>query len=129
MADVNRGNRPLSPFMLGQYYRPQMGSVTSILNRAAGVGLIVAALLCVWWLIAAATGPEYFAMVDWLVTSFVGDIIMLLSIWALWFHALAGIRHFVWDLGYGFDLKVAHKMGLAVIIGSVVLTLITVILV
>ncbi|WP_172330528.1 succinate dehydrogenase, cytochrome b556 subunit [Mangrovicoccus sp. HB161399] len=129
MADVNRGNRPLSPFMLGQYYRPQIGSVTSILNRAAGVGLIVGALLCVWWLLAAASGPEYFGMVDWIVTSYLGDLVMFLSVWALWYHALAGVRHLIWDAGKCLELEKAQMLGKIVIGGSVVLTLLTAIIV
>ena len=47
MADVNRGNRPLSPFMLGQYYRFQMTSLSSILTRITGNALILAAVLIV----------------------------------------------------------------------------------
>ena len=129
MADVNRGNRPLSPFMLGQYYRPQIGSVTSILNRVTGVGLIVGALIVVWWLAAAATGPEYFASIDWIVTSFLGDLILFFSVWALWYHALAGLRHLIWDAGYCLDLKPALMLGKAVIAGSVILTLFTAIVV
>ena len=58
MPDVNRGNRPLSPFMLGQYYRFQLTSVTSILTRITGNAMIVAALLIVWWFVAAATGSR-----------------------------------------------------------------------
>lgn len=123
MADVNRGNRPLSPHL--QVYRPQLTSVSSILNRVTGVGLLLGALLSVWWLVAAASGPEYFAMVDGIVTSFLGDLIMFGSVWALWYHALAGIRHMIWDAGYGLEVKEAEMMAYMIIGGSVVLTLIT----
>lgn len=126
MADVNRGNRPLSPFMLGQYYRLQLTSVTSILTRITGVGLLVGALLVVWWLIAAATGPEAFAVADGVITSWFGKLVMFGSIWALWYHALAGVRHLIWDVGYMLDIEKAEKLGWAVIGGSVILTLITV---
>jgi succinate dehydrogenase / fumarate reductase cytochrome b subunit len=126
MADVNRGNRPLSPFMLGQYYRLQLTSVTSILTRITGVGLLVGALLVVWWLIAAATGPEAFATADGVITSWFGKLVMFGSIWALWYHSLAGVRHLIWDVGYMLDIEKAEKLGWAVIGGSVILTLITV---
>lgn len=128
MADVNRGNRPLSPFMLGQYYRFQLTSVTSILTRITGAGLLVGALLVVWWLIAAATGPEAFAVADGVITSWFGKLVMLGSIWALWYHALAGLRHLYFDSGRGLDIPTAEKLGWAVIIGSLVLTLLTVVL-
>lgn len=123
MADVNRGNRPLSPHL--QVYRPQLTSISSILVRITGNALIVGALLAVWWLLAASAGPEYFAVVDGIVTSFVGDVIMLGSLWALWYHALGGLRHLIWDTGRGLEIETAQKMGWAMIIGSVVLTVCT----
>ncbi len=129
MADVNRGNRPLSPFMLGQYYRFQLNSVTSILTRITGNALVVQAFLIAWWFLAAASGPEYFATVDYIVTSWIGDLILLLSTLGLWFHALAGIRHLIWDNGYMLDVESADKLSWVVIGGSVVLTIITIIFV
>ena len=127
MADVNRGNRPLSPHLT--IYRPQLTSITSILTRITGNALLLAALLVVWWLLAAATGAEYFATVDGLVTSFVGDLIMFLSVWAIWYHLLAGVRHLIWDSAKMMDIATAEKLGWAVIIGSVVLTILTVVIV
>lgn len=127
MADVNRGNRPLSPFMLGKYYRFQLNSVTSILTRITGNALLLGALLVVWWLLAAASGPDYFETVDWIVTSFIGDVIMFLSLWALWYHSLAGLRHLVWDQAVALDIRTSDMLGWGVIGGSVLLTLITVI--
>ncbi|MEQ3625867.1 MAG: succinate dehydrogenase, cytochrome b556 subunit [Celeribacter sp.] len=129
MPDVNRGNRPLSPFMIGQYYRPQLTSITSILTRITGNAMIVAVLLIVWWLVAAATGPEAFARADGFITSWFGDIVMTLSLLGLWYHSLAGVRHLIWDAGYGLDVPTAEKLGIAALAGSVVLTLITIILV
>ena len=127
MADVNRGNRPLSPHL--QIYRPQLTSVTSILTRITGNALLVGALLIVWWLLAASAGPEYFAVVDGVVTSWFGKLVFFGSIWALWYHTLAGVRHLIWDNGIGLDLETAEKMGWAVIGGSVVLTLLTIIVI
>lgn len=129
MADVNRGNRPLSPFMIGPYYRPQLTSITSILTRITGAALIVQAVLIVWWLLALSYGPEYFGFVDFIVTSWLGDLILLLSTWALWYHTLAGVRHLIWDTGRCLEIGAAERLGKFVIGGSVVLTLITIILV
>lgn len=128
MADVNRGNRPLSPFMLGQYYKFQLNSVTSILTRITGNALVVAAILVAWWLLAAATSPRAFEIADFVITSVIGDIIMTLSLLGLWYHSLAGIRHLIWDNGYGLDLDTSAKMGWVVVIGSVVLTILTIII-
>ncbi len=123
MADVNRGNRPLSPHLT--IYRPQLTSITSILTRITGNALLLAALLTVWWFLAAATSPEYFAVVDGLITSGLGDLIMFASLWALWYHTLAGIRHLIWDNAMMLDVPTAEKLGWAVVGGSVILTVLT----
>ena len=117
MADVNRGNRPLSPFMLGKYYRPQLNSVTSILTRITGNAMIVAALMIAWWLLAAATSEAAFNRADWFVTSFIGDLIMFFSVLGLWYHSLAGIRHLIWDQGLCLEMETADKLGWIVIGG------------
>jgi succinate dehydrogenase / fumarate reductase cytochrome b subunit len=125
MADVNRGNRPLSPHLT--IYRPQLTSITSILVRITGNALIVGAFLVIWWLLAASTSPEYFAIADGVIRSWFGKLVMLGSIWALWYHTLGGIRHLIWDNAVGLDLPTAYKLGWALVIGSFVLTVITVI--
>ncbi|MGR3453867.1 succinate dehydrogenase, cytochrome b556 subunit [Pseudooceanicola sp.] len=129
MADGKRVERPLSPFMIGPYYRPQLTSITSILTRITGNGLIVGVVLVVWWLLAAAAGPEYFATADAFVTSWFGDLIFTLSAWALWYHYLAGLRHLIWDSGRGLEIGTAETLGWIVVVGSVVLTLITIFIV
>jgi succinate dehydrogenase / fumarate reductase cytochrome b subunit len=125
MADVNRGNRPLSPHLT--IYRPQLTSMTSILTRITGNAMLISALLIVWWFLAAASGPAYFAIVNGCLTSWFGDLIMFFSVLGLWYHTLAGIRHLIWDNAIAMDIPTAEKLGWAIIGGSVVLTLITVI--
>lgn len=127
MADVNRGNRPLSPHL--SIYRPQLTSITSILTRITGNALLLGALLVVWWFLAASASPDYFAFVDGLITSFIGDLIMFLSLWALWYHTLAGVRHLIWDNAMGLEMQTAEKLGWAVVAGSVVMTICTVIVI
>ena len=123
MAEANRGNRPLSPHL--QIYRWQITAVLSILNRMTGVGMALAAVMIVWWLVAAATSPRQFQLANWVLTSWFGLLVLTGSLWALWFHLLNGIRHLVWDTGRGFDLDVVTKSGWAVVAGSFGLTLIT----
>jgi succinate dehydrogenase / fumarate reductase cytochrome b subunit len=125
MADVNRGNRPLSPHLT--IYRPQLNSITSILIRITGNAMLVSAFLVVWWLMALASGPEYFETVDGWVTSVLGDIVMALSVLGLWYHALGGLRHLIWDAGYGLDADTSDKMGWGMLIGAVALTFLTLI--
>jgi succinate dehydrogenase / fumarate reductase, cytochrome b subunit len=127
MADVNRGNRPLSPHL--QIYRKQLNSATSIINRITGIAMLGSALLIVWWLLAAATGKAYFDLVDGLMTSMLGDVVMTLSVLGLWYHTLGGLRHLIWDTGRGLELEAADRMGWAMIVGAVVLTILTLIFV
>ena len=127
MADVNRGNRPLSPHL--SIYRPQLTSMTSILTRITGNAMLISALLIVWWFLAASSSPEYYAVANEFLTSWFGDIIMTLSVLGLWYHTLAGVRHLIWDMGIGLDIPTAEKMGWAALFGSVVLTIITIIVV
>ncbi len=126
MSEMNRGNRPLSPHLT--IYRPQMSSITSIFVRLTGIGLTLGFVLVIWWLLAAATGPGYFAFVDGLMTSWLGILIMVLSLCALWYHFLGGVRHLIWDMGYGFEIKTADMMGYVMIGGSLVLTLLTLVI-
>lgn len=124
MADVNRGNRPLSPHLT--IYRPQMTSISSIFVRITGNALLVSTLLLIWWLLAASSSAAAFAVADYVITSWFGDIVMVLSLWALWYHSLGGVRHLIWDTGRGLELKTAERMGWMMIIGSLVLTALTV---
>ena len=125
MAEARRVERPLSPFMLGPYYRPQLTSITSILTRITGNALIVAAVLTVWWLAAAATAESHFAVANAVATSWFGDLVYTLSLWALWYHYLAGLRHLLFDSGRGLEIRTAEMLGWGCIIGSVVLTVAT----
>lgn len=128
MADANPPNRPLSPFMIGPYYRPQISSVLSILHRITGVGLAIAAVLVVWWLFALGSGPGSFAVADGVLTSWLGGLVLIGCLAAFWYHFCNGIRHLFWDAGYGFELTVMHKSGKAVVAATVVLTILTLIL-
>jgi succinate dehydrogenase / fumarate reductase, cytochrome b subunit len=127
MAAPKRMERPLSPHL--QIYRLPMLAITSILTRITGNALIVGTMLAVWWLLAAATSDSYFAIANAVATSWFGDLVFLGSAWAIWFHLLAGVRHLIFDAGRGLDLATAEKLGWACIIGSFVLTALTVVIV
>jgi succinate dehydrogenase / fumarate reductase cytochrome b subunit len=114
-------DRPLSPHL--QVYRPQITSVMSILHRLTGIALAVGTLLLVWWLVAAAAGPDAFATVQAVVGSFVGRILLFGWSWALFYHLCNGIRHLFWDAGWGFELTTVYRSGWIVAAASVGLTL------
>ena len=129
MADVNRGDRPLSPFMIGQYYRPQMTSMSSIFIRLTGIAMLLASLMIVWWFLALATSSEYFAVANGLLTSWFGDLVLSLSVLAFWYHALGGLRHLYWDNGGNMEVDFAEKLGWVMIVGAGVLTVLTLLIV
>jgi len=115
--------RPLSPYMIGPYYRPQLTSIMSIAHRATGVFLsLVGAPLLLWWIVAVSSGPEaYAALLDWL-GSWVGKLGLLACLFSLSYHLLNGVRHLVWDSGRALDIKSAYSMGWLVLAGTVILT-------
>ena len=116
MTEASQDNRPLSPHL--QVFRPLITMVMSIMHRITGAALYFGTLLVAWWLIAAASGPDYFAFVDGFFGSFIGRLILFGYTWALIHHMLGGLRHFVWDAGAGFELSTANLMARATIVGS-----------
>jgi succinate dehydrogenase / fumarate reductase cytochrome b subunit len=95
----------------------------SILHRLTGVILAFGTLLLVWWLIAAATGPEVYDTVQGFIGSVIGRLLLLGWTFALFYHLANGIRHLAWDTGRGFELATAYSSGWLVVIASVVLTI------
>ncbi len=123
MADTTQApERPLSPHL--QIYRPLINMVMSILHRLTGAALYLGTLLLAWWLIAAASGPDYFAFVNGLFASWFGRLVLFGYTWALIHHMLGGIRHLIWDAGHGFEIGTVDRLCWATIAGSVTLTLI-----
>ncbi len=119
MANLTK-NRPLSPHI--QIYKPIPTMVMSIMHRITGGALYVGTLLIVWWLVAAASGEAYFSWVSWFMGTLIGKLILFGYTWALVHHMLGGLRHFMWDLGYGFDKHFSTKLAKATLVGSICLT-------
>ena len=114
--------RPLSPFMLGQYYRFQWTSLLSFAHRITGMGLSLGAFLLAGWLIALAMGPGAYQMWAAHMTAWYGQVLLFGWSWALLYHLCNGIRHLFWDMGKGFELKTAERSGYVVIAVSLLLT-------
>jgi len=113
--------RPLSPHL--QIYRPQLTSVLSISHRLTGIGLMVGTLMLTCWLVAAAGGGATYEAIRGFLGSIIGRLLLLGWSFCLFYHLLNGVRHLVWDAGWGFELKEAYATGWAVVAGSGVLTL------
>jgi succinate dehydrogenase / fumarate reductase cytochrome b subunit len=123
-TDGSRVRRPLSPH-LQVYDMVQMTSGMSIANRAAGVAWTIGMVFLVWWLVAAAAGPQAFANAQWFFSSFLGILVLGGLTAVAWFHTFAGLRHLYWDFGKGYDLPAVHKTGYIALIATGVMTALT----
>ena len=117
MADTQR---PLSPHL--QIYKRQVQMMTSIVHRATGIALAVGSLLVVGGLLHLAAGEDSFNHFKSIIGSPVGMVLLLGWSWALFYHLCNGIRHLVWDAGYGLDLKNVYRGGWLVVAASLLLT-------
>ena len=115
-----RADRPLSPHL--QIYRWYFTMALSIAHRITGIGLALGLVLFTWWLLALASGPEAFATVQAVVGSWFGALVLFGYTLVVFYHMGNGIRHLVWDFGYGFDVEVARRSGVAVLVFAGVMT-------
>ena len=115
--------RPLSPNI--QVYRPQLTSVLSIGYRISGVVLSVYSVGLVVWLLAVAAGPQAYAGVQAFVVCWAGQTLLFGGTFAFFWHLCGGIRHLFWDAGYGYELRTIYASGWAVVVASMLLTLVT----
>ena len=115
-------NNPLSPHL--QIYKWQISSLLSITHRIVGVINILAITMICFLIISLLLGAESYQIINNFLKSFFGKFLIIGLCWTFSFHILNELRHLVWDLGYGFDLKVAKVTGITVLIGSFILTVI-----
>jgi succinate dehydrogenase / fumarate reductase cytochrome b subunit len=111
---------PLSPHL--QIYRWHLSMILSITHRIIGVANSVAMILICLWTISLLFGEENYEIIKILFQSFFGKLLITSLSWSFSFHILSEIRHLIWDLGYGFDLKISKITGIITIIGSLALT-------
>jgi succinate dehydrogenase / fumarate reductase cytochrome b subunit len=114
--------RPLSPFMIGPYYKPQLTSMLSIVHRICGVGLSVGSVLLVAWFVSLASGPWAYAAFARHVDAWYGQLLLLGWSWALLYHLCNGVRHLAWDLGYGYSIPAVYRSGYIMVATSFALT-------
>ena len=119
---MNDFNNPLSPHL--QIYRWHISSLLSITHRISGVINLLSLILIFFWLIALSLGESNYESFLLIINSFIGKFILIGFTWSMSFHLLSGLRHLIWDLGYGFEIKTANISGIIVIISSLTLTII-----
>ena len=114
-------NNPLSPHL--QIYKWNISSLLSIAHRIVGViNIIAITAICIWSLLLLL-GTESYQPINFFLKTFFGKFIAVSLCWSFSFHILNELRHLIWDLGYGFDLKVSKITGALALIGSFVLTI------
>lgn len=117
MKDKN----PLSPHI--QIYNWHISSLVSISHRISGViNFLVFILICLWIALLFLGNSGYDPVFNILNSNF-GKFIVLGITWSFTFQVLSLVRNFFWDMGYGFDLKIANLTGSLVIIGSFLFTI------
>ncbi len=125
-TDSRRGKgsvaRPLSPHL--EIYSLSISMAMSIIHRITGGALFFGTALLAWWLIAAASGPDYFNYVNAIFGSILGRIVLFGYTWALLHHMFGGIRHLIWDTGRGFDLGTVDRMCWISLFGSIGATIV-----
>ena len=121
MVQTSNAGRPLSPHL--QIYKRTLTMMMSIVHRATGVALYGGTILLVWWLLAAATSDAQFALVQSVFGSWIGLLVLFGFTWALIHHTLGGIRHLIWDVGHGFELKDVEMGARLTLASSIILTI------
>ena len=111
---------PLSPHL--QIYRWHLSMILSITHRIIGVVNSIAIIFICLWTTALFFGENNYEIIKIIFQSFFGKLFIISLTWSFSFHILSEIRHLIWDLGYGFDLKISKITGLITINGSLALT-------
>lgn len=118
-----KDTRPLSPHL--QIYKLPPTALMSALHRGTGVVLSIGTVLLVIVLAAAAGGPDSFESIGGLLRSWFGKLVLFGFTFALFAHFCNGIRHLIWDMGYGFDVGKATRGAQISFLAALVLTVLT----
>ena len=115
---MENNNNPLSPHL--QVYRWHISSLLSITHRIVGIINFLSIIIILFLLILIGPDKNFFEIFS---ETFIGKFIIISLCWSFSFQILNEIRHLAWDMGYGFDLKVAKITGILAFIGSFALTI------
>ncbi|MCL2344518.1 MAG: succinate dehydrogenase, cytochrome b556 subunit [Desulfobulbus sp.] len=102
---------------------PVMGRV-SFLHRISGAALFFCLPILLWLFGASLTSPESFATFKSVAALWPVKVILAGLIWAYAHHFCAGIRFLLLDLHIGVEKEAAAKSAIAVLVVSILLTLI-----
>ncbi len=113
--------RPLSPHLQIWRWGPHM--LVSILHRATGDGMALVGLgVLLWWLGSLASGPESYANFQYVMGSPIGMLVLVGLSWAFFTHMMSGLRHFVLDIGAGYELDINRMWSIGAPVIAILLT-------
>ncbi len=116
-----QNKNPLSPHL--QIYKWQISSLLSITHRIVGVINFFAITLICLWTLTLLLGQNNYQTIQIFLNTIFGKFAVISLCWTFSFHILNEIRHLIWDVGYGFDLKISKITGIIALVGSFVLTI------
>ena len=112
--------KPLSPHI--QIYSWNISSLISISHRITGViNILIFTLIC-FWIGLLMLGESNYEYIKFFLQSYFGKFLILCLTWSFIFQILSEISHLFWDFGYGYELTTSKILGLFVIFGSFILT-------
>ncbi len=118
---MNEDKRPLSPHL--QVYRLPLTGLISITHRMTGVLLSLGVVLTVYMLLIVSQGDSAYAQLQSLLNTIWLQLLLWGFIYALFFHLCHGVRHLIWDAGFGFERDSMDRYAVIELLASVLLTL------
>ena len=118
---MKNNNRPISPHL--QIYKPQITSILSISHRFTGIILFFSCFLACIWLFAMAFNDRLYDLINIFFSGIIGKVILFFITFSFFYHLLNGVRHLVWDIGYGYKIRNVYLSGIIVILLTLVINI------
>ena len=115
-------NNPLSPHL--SIYKFKLSLLMSIAHRITGAALYFSMLIFLFFLISLSIGASGYEIFSLIINTWIGKLVMLGITWAIFHHMLGGLRHFLWDMVKGFEVKTVDKLATISLLGGIALTVI-----
>jgi len=115
-------NNPLSPHL--SIYKFKLSLLMSIAHRITGGALYFSMLIFLFFLVSLSSGASAYELFSSIIGTWIGKLVILAITWALFHHMLGGLRHFLWDMVKGFEVKTVDKLATITLLGGIVLTII-----
>jgi len=115
-------NNPLSPHL--SIYKFKLSLLMSIAHRITGGALYFSMLIFLFFLVSLSSGASAYELFSSIIGTWIGKLVILGITWAVFHHMLGGLRHFLWDMVKGFEVKTVDKLATITLLGGIVLTII-----